>query len=201
MKVAGAIIAGGPASRLGGVAKPFLNVGGRTIAERQLALLRPALARVLVVANDPALWAAMGVEVVPDRFAKVGPLGGIHAALAALGNDDCDAVVCLAGDLPFVTPALIAALRDRAPSADAVAARTAGGIEPLCSRYARAVFPSVDARVRAGELAVHAFLEGGAVDWIEGADLAALDPDGISFFNVNTPEDLRRAEEIAGRGA
>jgi hypothetical protein len=124
------------------------------------------LPRVLVVANDPAPWAALGVEVVPDRFAKVGPLGGIHAALAAA--DDCDAVVCLAGDLPFVTPALIAALRDRAPGADAVAPRTAGGIEPLCARYARAVFPSVDARVRAGELAVHTFLQGGAVDWIRG---------------------------------
>jgi molybdopterin-guanine dinucleotide biosynthesis protein A len=63
------------------------------------------------------------------------------------------------------------------------------------------VFPSVRARLRAGELAVHAFLQGGAVEWIEGADLAALDPDGLSFFNVNTPEDLRRADEIAGRGA
>ena len=199
MKVAGAIIAGGLASRLGGVAKPFLAVGGRTIAERQLALLRPALARVLVVANDPAPWAPLGVEVVPDRFAKVGPLGGIHAALAAA--DDCDAVICLAGDLPFVAPALIAALRDRAPAADAVAPRTAGGIEPLCARYARAVFPSVDARVRAGELAVHTFLAGAVVDWIDGAALAALDPDGHSFFNVNTPEDLRRADEIAGRGA
>jgi molybdopterin-guanine dinucleotide biosynthesis protein A len=199
MKVAGAIIAGGPASRLGGVAKPFLAVGGRTIAERQLALLRPALARVLVVANDPAPWAPLGVEVVPDRFANVGPLGGIHAALAAV--DDCDAVVCVAGDLPFLAPALIAALRDRAPGADAVAPRTAGGIEPLCARYARAVFPSVRARLRAGELAVHAFLQGGTVDWLEGAELAALDPDGHSFFNVNTPEDLRRADEIAGRGA
>lgn len=199
MKVAGAIIAGGPASRLGGVAKAFLAVGGRTIAERQLALLRPALARVLVVANDPAPWASLGVEVVPDRFAQVGPLGGIHAALAAV--DDCDAVVCVAGDLPFLAPALIAALRDRAPGADAVAPRTAAGIEPLCARYARAVFPSVRARLRAGELAVHAFLQGGTVDWIEGAELAVLDPDGHSFFNVNTPEDLRRADEIAGRGA
>ena len=64
---------GGPATRLGGVAKPFLNVGGRTIAERQLALLRAAgFARVFVVANDPAPWAALAVEVVPDRVAGRG---------------------------------------------------------------------------------------------------------------------------------
>jgi len=89
MKVAGAIIAGGPASRLGGVAKPFLRIGGRTIAERQLESLRAAFARVLVVANDPAPWAPLGVEVVPDQVAKAGPLGGIQTALAAA--DDCDA--------------------------------------------------------------------------------------------------------------
>jgi molybdenum cofactor guanylyltransferase len=195
MKVAGAIIAGGTAARLGGVAKSFLTVGGRTIAERQLALLRGGLARVLVVANDPAPWEPLGVEVVPDRVAGVGPLGGIAAALAAA--DDCDAVVCVAGDLSFVAPALLAALRDRAPGADAVAPRTAGGIEPLCARYARALLPGVEARLRAAELAIFEMLQGLAVDWIEGPELAALDPAGRSFFNVNTPEDLRRAEAIA----
>jgi molybdopterin-guanine dinucleotide biosynthesis protein A len=195
VKVGGAIIAGGPARRLGGVAKSFVAVGGRTIAERQLALLRPAFARVLVVANDPAPWAPLGLEVVPDRIVGVGPLGGIQAALAAAG--DCDAVVCIAGDLPFIAPALLAALRDRTPGADAVAPRTASGIEPLCARYARGLLPAIDARVAAGERAVHALLETLAVAWIEGADLAALDPDGSSFFNINTPEDLRRAEARA----
>jgi len=106
-------------------------------------------------------------------------------------------VVCVAGDLPFVAAGLAAALRDRAPGADAVVPRAAGGIEPLCARYARALLPGVDARLRAGELAVHAMLSGLTVEWIEGADLAALDPDGHSFFNVNAPEDLRRAEALA----
>jgi molybdenum cofactor guanylyltransferase len=196
VKIAGAIIAGGPATRLGGVAKPFLTVAGRTIADRQVALLRGAgVARLFAVANDPAPWAALAVDVVPDRVAGRGPLGGIQAALAAAG--DCDAVVCLAGDLPFVAPALLAALCGRTPGAGAVAPRTVGGIEPLCARYARALLPAVDARVAAGELAVHALLEGLAVDWIEGTELAALDPDGHSFFNINTPDDLRRAQALA----
>jgi len=203
VKVAGAIIAGGPAKRLGGVAKPFLKVGGRSIAERQLDLFRgAAVARVFVVANDPAPWAGLGVDVVADRVGGMGPLGGVHAALVAA--DDCDGVICLAGDLPFVEPALLAALRDRAPGADAVAPRSARGIEPLCARYARALLPIVDARVRAGELAIHELLEQRAVEWIADGDLTALDPEGRSFFNVNTPEDLARADAMAaetrGRG-
>ncbi len=197
MKVAGAIIAGGPAKRLGGVAKPFLKVGGRTIAERQLELLRgAALVRVFVVANDPAPWAALGVDVVPDLVGGAGPLGGIHAALTAA--DGCDAVICLAGDLPFVRVDLLATLRDRAPWADAVAPRSARGIEPLCARYARALLPAVDAALLTGQLAVHEMVEQRAVDWIGEVELAALDPDGRSFFNVNTPEDLARADAMAG---
>jgi len=198
LKVAGAIIAGGPAKRLGGVAKPFLTVGGLSIATRQLELLRAAgLARVFVVANDAAPWSSLGVGVVPDLVGGVGPLGGVHAALSAA--DDCDAVICLAGDLPFVAPALLAALRDRAPDAEVVAPKTAHGIEPLCARYARGLLPDVDARVRRGDLAVHALLERRAADWIAGAELAALDADGRSFFNVNTPEDLARADEMAAQ--
>jgi len=198
MKIAGTIIAGGPAKRLGGVAKPFLTGGGRSIAERQLGSLRAAgLSRVFVVANDAAPWTALGVGVVPDLVGGAGPLGGVHAALSAA--DDCDAVICVAGDLPFVAPALVGALRDRAPAAEVVAPKTARGIEPLCARYARGLLADVDARVRRGELAVHELLERRAVDWITVAELAALDPDGRSFFNVNTPEDLARAEAMAAQ--
>jgi molybdopterin-guanine dinucleotide biosynthesis protein A len=200
MKVAGAIIAGGPARRLGGVAKPFLKIGGRTIAERQLPLLQAAFARVFVVANDPAPWAPWaqrGIDVVPDRVAGAGPMGGIHAALAAA--DDCDAVVCVAGDLAFLEPALLAALRDRAPEAVALAPRTAIGVEPLCARYGRALLPAIEARVQAGQLALHTMLEDAGAAWIEGGDLDALDPDGRCFVNINTPDDLRRADALAVR--
>lgn len=195
MKVAGAIIAGGPARRLGGVAKPFLTIGARKIADRQLPLLRATFPRVLVVANDPAPWAPFAVEVVPDRVEGAGPMGGIHAALTAA--DDCDAVVCVGGDLAFVEPALLEALRDRAPQALALAPRTAIGAEPLCARYGRALLPEIDARLRDGRLALHTLLEDVAAIWIEGSDLAALDPDGRCFFNINTPDDLRRAEALA----
>jgi molybdopterin-guanine dinucleotide biosynthesis protein A len=195
MNVAGAIIAGGPARRLGGVAKPFLTVGGRTIADRQLALLRAAFPRVLVVANDPAPWAPLGAEVVPDRVAGAGPMGGIQAALTAAG--DYDAVVCVGGDLAFIEPALLAVLRDRAPEAAALAPRSSIGAEPLCARYGRALLPAIDARVQAGQLALHTLLEEVDTAWIDGAELTALDPDGRCFFNINTPDDLRRADALA----
>jgi molybdopterin-guanine dinucleotide biosynthesis protein A len=195
--VAAAIIAGGPARRLGGATKPLLEIAGRAVADRQLAVLRPIFSRLLVVANDPAPWRARGVEVVPDRVAGAGPLAGISAALAAAS--DQAAVVCLAGDLPFLSPALLRALRDRAPEADAVAPRPAGRAEPLCARYAVRARATVDARLDGGRLALHELLAELATEWLDDQTLAALDPEGLSFFNLNTPDDLRRAEEIARR--
>jgi molybdopterin-guanine dinucleotide biosynthesis protein A len=196
-RIVAAIIAGGPARRLGGAPKPFLDVGGRTIAERQLELLRATFGRVLAIANEPAPWTALNVPVFPDRVAGAGPLGGIEAALAAA--TDAEAVVCVAGDLPFLSPALMAALRDRSPEADAVAPRPGGRAEPLCARYARRLLPVVQARLAAGDFAVHGLLAAVTVDWLDDGALASLAPGGRSFVNVNTPDELRRAEELAQR--
>jgi molybdenum cofactor guanylyltransferase len=195
--VAAAIIAGGPARRLGGATKPLLEIAGQAVADRQLAVLRPLFPRVLVVASEPAPWRARGVEVVADRVAGAGPLAGLSAALEAAA--DAESVVCLAGDLPFLSPALLTALRDRAPGAEALAPRPSGRAEPLCARYAVRARAVVDARLTGGLLALHELLEELATVWLDDAELAALDPARLSFVNLNTPDDLRRAEELARR--
>jgi molybdopterin-guanine dinucleotide biosynthesis protein A len=200
MQVAAAIIAGGRARRLGGVVKPFLRVGGRTIAERQLAVLRPLFGRLLAVVADAAdapPWRELGVEVATDRVPGAGPLGGVAAALAALPADG--AAVCVAGDLPFLSPALVAALRDADPQAPVAAPRVGGRTEPLCARYAARLLPEIEARLASGRLALHRLIEASPrPSWIEAGALALLDPDGRGLLNVNTPEDLARAELMAG---
>lgn len=196
--VAAAIIAGGAATRLGGVAKSGLVVAGRTIGARLLEALRGAFPRVLVVANDAAPWAELGVEVVPDVPAHrgAGPLAGVQAALVAM--KDHAGVVCVAGDMPFVAPPLLALLRDHAPDADAVVPRVAGRPEPLLARWGRACLPVVEARLAAGERAVHAALGAVRTAWLDEAALVVVDPELRSFANVNTPEDVRRLEGEGG---
>jgi molybdopterin-guanine dinucleotide biosynthesis protein A len=196
--IAAAIIAGGAATRLGGVPKSTLVVDGRSIAARLVAALGAAFARVLVVANDPAPWQGLGLEVVPDGPAHrgAGPLAGVHAALAA--TRERAGVVCVAGDMPFVAPALLALLRDHAPEADAVVPRVAGRPEPLLARWGRACLPVVAARLAAGERAAHAVFDVVRTAWLDEPALRAVDPGLASFTNVNTPEDLRRARGPAG---
>jgi molybdopterin-guanine dinucleotide biosynthesis protein A len=189
--VAAAIIAGGAATRLGGAPKSTLVVAGRSIAARLLETLRGSFPRVLVVANDPSPWAALGVEIVPDVYPGAGPLAGVHAALVAASAHA--GVVCVAGDMPFVAPALLALLRDNAPEADAVVPRVGGRPEPLLARWGSACLPVVDVRLAAGRRAVHETFAALATTWLDEPALRAVDPDLRSFTNVNTPEDLRRA--------
>ena len=196
--IAAAIVAGGAATRLGGRAKPALVVGGRSIAERLLEALRATFGRVLVVANEPAPWRALGVEVTPDVHPGAGPLAGVHAALVATAAAH-PGVVCVAGDMPFVEPALLALLRDHAPDADAVVPRVAGRAEPLLARWGRACLPVVEARLAAGERAAHAIFEHVGTAWLDETALRSVDPALRSFANVNTPEDLRRVERESGR--
>jgi molybdenum cofactor guanylyltransferase len=189
--VAAAIIAGGAATRLGGLPKSTLVVEGRSIAERLLEALRASFPRVLVVANEPAPWEALGVEIVPDVHRGAGPLAGVHAALVATSAHA--GVVCVAGDMPFVAPALLALLRDHAPEAAALVPRVGGRPEPLLARWGHACLPVVAARLAAGRRAVHETFAALATTWLDEPALRAVDPVLRSFTNVNTLDDLRRA--------
>jgi molybdopterin-guanine dinucleotide biosynthesis protein A len=133
---------------------------------------------------------------VGDRFAGAGPLAGVHAALVATAAHA--GVVCVAGDMPFVEPALLALLRDHAPDAAAVVPRVAGRAEPLLARWGRAALPVVEARLAAAERAVHSVFDALATSWLDEPALRAVDPALRSFANVNTPEELRRAQDPEG---
>jgi molybdopterin-guanine dinucleotide biosynthesis protein A len=193
--IAAAIIAGGEGTRLGGVEKAALEVGGRSIAARTVEVARAAFARVVVVANAPGVWSTLGVDVVPDLFRGAGPLAGVHAALIAA--PEAEAVVCVGGDLPFVAPALLALLRDHEARASAVVPRVGGKAEPLLARYGRECLPVIEARLRAGQRAAHELFDAVATTWLDEPALRVVDPELRSLLNVNTPEDLAQARALA----
>lgn len=187
---AAAIIAGGKGTRLGGQVKGLLVVGGQRIVDRQLAALRAVFDSLIIVANDPQPWRDTGVAVIADRWPEAGPLAGIEAALAHFAT--ADSVVCVAGDMPFLQPALLTLLRD-AGDADAVVARAAGQPQPLLARYATRLQPLIATRLHAGQRAVHRLFDAIAVHWLDEAALRAVDPALDSLRDVNTPADFDRA--------
>jgi len=198
---AAAILAGGRATRLHGVDKGGLVIGGRTIRDRQLDALSGLVDDVFLVggpAADPSAcsWSddRAGVPHVPDLVAGRGPLGGIQTALHHAGDAACTLIV--ACDLPFVARPFLAFLLARALEADAadvVVPRSGDRLHPLCATYNRRVREVVDRRVASGALAVQALFDEVRVDIVEPEVVATFDPEGIMFWNVNTPDEYERA--------
>jgi len=192
---AAAILAGGRATRLHGLDKGGLTIRGRTIRDRQLDALAGLVDDVFLIggtaadAGDPP-----GVRRVPDLAAGRGPLGGIQAALHHASAAACTLIV--ACDLPFLSRPFLAFLLDRAladDAADVVVPRHGDRLHPLCATYNRRVREAVDRRVASGALAVQALFDEVRVDVVEPEVVATFDPEGVMFWNVNTPDEYERA--------
>ena len=104
MRIAAAIIAGGKATRLGGIPKGILaDADGTSIVQRLLEQIAAAgITDVVISANDPSPYAEMNLPVIADRHADIGPMGGIEAVMACLASR-CDCVLLLPCDLPNIT--------------------------------------------------------------------------------------------------
>jgi molybdopterin-guanine dinucleotide biosynthesis protein A len=189
--LAAGILAGGTARRLGGAQKALLTIGGVPIIERQIAALRPVADPLFIVAPDSGPYAHLGLRVVGDRLAGCGALGGIYTAIVESPHERVVVVAC---DMPFISPELLRLMAD-ASGADIVVPRSPRGIEPLCAIYTRACAPSIRARLDRGMLEASVMPEGMKVLEIGAETLAAHDPDGLLFVNVNTPHDYERARE------
>ncbi|MGE5360816.1 MAG: molybdenum cofactor guanylyltransferase [Bacteroidales bacterium] len=188
-----AIIAGGAASRLDSRDKSRLLVGNRSILERQLAAIRPLTDHVMVVANRPERFADTPVRVVPDMIAGAGALGGIYTALATASTEHVVAIAC---DMPFITSAFLARLVALAAEADLVIPKPADGYQPLCACYSRACVEPIRRRIGVHALRVQDLAEEVRVREVGPAELAEFDASGLLFFNVNTPGDHDRAEQL-----
>jgi len=197
----GAVLAGGEARRYGGRPKGLLEVGGRRILDRVVeAVARVTGTPPLLVANaaDAPSWRP-DLATIPDARPGCGSLGGIFTAVAAAPGP----VLCVAWDMPFVPEALLQALADGATGFDAFLPESGGrrGLEPLCAVYGPACRAAIERRLDAGDLKAISFHDDVRVGILSIDQVRRFgDPDDL-FFNVNTPEDLERAEAVWRRRA
>ncbi len=189
------IFAGGRATRLGGVNKALLDVGGVPIVERILLALRPLAQEWLAVVNDDSLAGIDGLRLVPDPDPHAGVLPALRAGLAAAHGELCLLVAC---DMPFVSRSLFEYLLALAPDADLVLPRLAGQAEPMHAVYRRQpCLRAVEAALKRGERRMIAFHGDVRVRYVDEPELRRIDPELRAFFNVNTPADLEQARRLA----
>jgi molybdopterin-guanine dinucleotide biosynthesis protein A len=195
----GILLAGGLARRMGGGDKPMRTIAGRTLLDRVIARLGPQCADLILNANgDPARFASFGLPVIADSLADFpGPLAGILAGLdwVAANRPDVAFVLSAAADCPFLPRDLVARLHQGRIEQDAQGAVAASGGQ---AHHVIGLW-SVGLREELRHaLAVEGIRK--AESWIARYKIATvtwpakpLDP----FFNANTVDDLKEAEQLA----
>jgi molybdopterin-guanine dinucleotide biosynthesis protein A len=193
--VTGIVLAGGQSTRLG-QDKALLEIQGRTLVERVIDRLRCVVARIVLVTNSPDRFAFLALPTARDRIPGVGTLGGLHAGLGAIDTEYGLVVGC---DMPFLSVALLRHIISLRGSHDVVMPCLGKHYEPLHALYARCCLPSFERSILLGERRIMQACAGMFIQYVEEEQITRLDPECLSFFNVNTPEDLERANQVLAR--
>lgn len=191
-----AILSGGENTRIP-VLKGFLEVGGRTILARSLEMLRRLFRDVVISTNMPARYFSFGVPLIGDIRDERGPMTGILSLLAATGDESVFVVAC---DMPFIKEELIRYIIDcydrhaagSGGQADAVIPVFRGRPEPLLGIYSRSAFTVMEEEVRKGKRGIQETLAKLNVLYMPDEEVRRIDPEGLSFVNINTLNDYER---------
>ncbi len=190
----GVILAGGLNTRFSGINKAFVRVGGKRILDYVYDLCNDLFEEIILVTNDPLQYLEWDAVVTTDLFPIRSSLTGIHAGLFCATTPYAFFTAC---DSPFLTKEVAETIIDQIePRFDVFIPKTSAGLEPLCAVYSKQCLKPVEQQLIQKKLKIHGFFENVRVKKIPEKIFLEKDPDLISFFNINTPEDLNRAEEI-----
>ena len=193
--VSGAVLAGGRATRFG-ADKALLRLGGETLLARVVGRLAPLTDDVMVVGREQ-IDSDLPARAVADRRPGSGSLGGIYTALQTARTTRCLVVAC---DMPFLNSGLLAYLIGLEGDYDVVIPRLNGLLEPVHAVYARSCLGPIEDLLAAGNLRIFDFFAHVRVRYVEQSEVVAFDPQLMSFFNINTPEQWQRAQALVRQG-
>jgi molybdopterin-guanine dinucleotide biosynthesis protein A len=162
---------------------------------------------IIVALNDPEAWSGLQARLVRDEVARSGPLAGLAAGLAVCRHEYALALAC---DLPLVQDALIDALlayprpydalAPIRPDEGARAPRNRMAAEPLLAIYRHTCLAAIRDCLQRGARALVEPLEMVDARYLAPEVWRQYDPHGVSFINVNNPEDVERVKKIISVG-
>lgn len=198
-QITGAILAGGMSRRLG-QDKAGLRLAGKPLALWVAAALAPVVSELWLITNQPLDHLAYALPLVTDLKPFQGPAGGLVTALFYARTPW---VLAAAVDNPFLAPSLLAALVNQVAKGarTAVVCQSQWGLEPFPGVYSVRLLPHLTEFLQSDRRPTR-FLEVCRPQVLSAEEVARLDPEGRSFFNLNTLEDLERAAGwVAAEGA
>ena len=202
--VTGVILAGGTSRRMG-QNKALLQLGDDPLIAHVIRRMRLATDELLLITNNPAEYAHLGLPMHSDIVPNTGALGGIYTGLT---HASYDVGVCVACDSPFLQPKLLTYLVSVLGDYDAVMPYTYKAppsdnkdaqitLQTLCAAYSkRCCLSIIELMLQESELRVHALQARANILTLAPEIWKTYDSEGHSFFNVNTPEDFEKAQTI-----
>ena len=194
-KCTGVILAGGENSRFSGKNKALIRIGGKRVLDRIYEVFTILFDKIILVTNDPVQYMEWDFDIVTDIFPFRSSLTGIHTGLFYTVTPYAFFIAC---DIPFIKKELIEILLDSVEAnIDIVIPETSKGVEPLCSVYSKRCFKPIEEQLEKKSLKIQRMFKKVRVKKIPEDILRTIDPGLISFSNINTPDDLARAKQIA----
>jgi molybdopterin-guanine dinucleotide biosynthesis protein A len=192
------ILAGGKSVRLGRD-KIVEKLGPTSLLEQVVTRVKPLSKRIIVVTANERKFSELAdqpdVTVISDIIPDQGSLGGIYTGLV---TSDTRYNLVLAADMPFLNETLLRYLIEVSEGYDFVLPHYDDLYEPLHAVYSRSCIPAIESLFARHQRAIIELFPYLKVRFVDAAEVEKFDPRHLSFFNINTPEDLERAKEIAG---
>ena len=190
----GVILSGGLNTRFNGQNKAFVRVGQKRILDRLYDIFSDLFDEIILVTNQPLQFLDWDLTIVTDIFSARSSLTGIHAGLFYMKNPYAFFSAC---DTPFLKKELVKTLVEQIDNkTDIIMPETSAGFEPLCAIYSKRCLKEAEQHLKKNKFKIQMAFRGHRIKYIPESVLLQKDPDLISFFNINTPEDLTRAEEM-----
>jgi len=176
-----------------GTSKAFLEVGSKSLINRVMDTIDGLFDEIIISANEPEPYSGLPVRVVPDITPGGGALVGLYSSLSAMRTDYGFAVAC---DMPFLSRKLIKHIIDQAEGYDALVPMVNGYLEPLHAAYSRSCLDAISEHVEKGHRHLRSFYDDVNVGYVDKDTIMEMDPAGLAFFNINTPEQLEQARML-----
>lgn len=195
-KATGIILAGGKSSRMNFNNKAFLYIKGKRIIEIILEKFSSFFAETIIISNEPLLYEYLRVPVYKDIYPGLGPMSGIHAGLTYAKSG---AVFALACDMPFINMQMVDYMLEKLDGYDAVVPRIDNFLHMTAAVYNKSCLPKLSYNLQNKKLKMALLFEELNALAIEEEEIARFGNKAEMFHNINSEEDLLKAEKIAGR--
>lgn len=191
----GLILAGGKSRRMG-QDKALIPLGNKTLIERIAEALSLVCDPIIIVTNEPSNYAFLGLEMVGDLIMGHGALSGIHAGLFFSPTPRAFVIGC---DMPLVNPTLVRLLMEQKAKWDIVVPRIGDFLEPLHAVYSKRCLSTIEKFLLSGGKKILDIYPRLRVLEVGELELRKIDPELLSFFNVNTPQDVSKLHDLLSR--